>query len=88
MKLMNLGVAIKEIPMQEKKVGSIIIPETSSAPAKNRRGEVVAVGGGTDEREMEVRVGDVVMYKKDNYPLSEGCEIVHLNNILYVESRK
>ena len=85
---MNLGVAIKPKPEpeagEEKKVGSIFIPTTAKAPSMNKEGEVVAVGFGLPDRPMEVSVGDRVFYKKGNYPESNGCEIVSLDDILYV----
>ena len=45
-----------------KTAGGIIIPD--SAKEKPQRGVVIAVGSGTKEVEMEVKVGDVVLYGK------------------------
>jgi chaperonin GroES len=45
-----------------KTAGGIIIPD--SAKEKPQRGVVVAVGSGTKDVEMEVKVGDVVFYGK------------------------
>ena len=46
----------------EEKVGGIIIPDT--AKEKPQRGKVVAVGKGTKDHEMTVKVGDNVLYGK------------------------
>ncbi len=46
----------------EEKVGGIIIPDT--AKEKPQRGTVVAVGNGTKDEAMVVKVGDVVLYGK------------------------
>ena len=47
---------------EEEKVGSLIIPDT--AKEKPLAGKVVAVGPGTSEVKMEVKVGDQVLYGK------------------------
>lgn len=46
----------------EEKVGGIIIPD--AAKEKPQRGKVVAVGHGTKDEEMVLKVGDVVLYGK------------------------
>ncbi len=46
----------------EEKVGGIIIPD--AAKEKPQRGKVVAVGNGTKDEEMVLKVGDVVLYGK------------------------
>jgi len=46
----------------EEKVGGIIIPDT--AKEKPQRGKVVAVGKGTKDDEMVLKVGDTVLYGK------------------------
>ena len=46
----------------EQKVGGIIIPD--SAKEKPLKGEIVAVGNGTKDEEMVVKVGDNVLYGK------------------------
>ena len=49
------------LPAQaEEKVGGIIIP----AKEKPQRGKVVAVGNGTKDEEMILKVGDEVLYGK------------------------
>ena len=51
------------LPAQaEEKVGGIIIPDT--AKEKPQRGKVVAVGNGTKDEEMILKVGDEVLYRK------------------------
>ena len=46
----------------EEKIGGIIIPDT--AKEKPLQGKVVAVGGGTKDEEMVLKVGDQVLYGK------------------------
>ncbi|MCC8186073.1 MAG: co-chaperone GroES [Bacteroides sp.] len=55
-------VLIVPAPAEEKTVGGIIIPDT--AKEKPLKGEVVAVGQGTKEEEMILKVGDTVLYGK------------------------
>ena len=51
------------LPAQaEEKVGGIIIPDT--AKEKPQRGKVVAVGNGTKDEQMILKVGDEVLYGK------------------------
>ena len=51
------------LPAQaEEKVGGIIIPDT--AKEKPQRGKIVAVGNGTKDEEMMLKVGDEVLYGK------------------------
>ena len=47
---------------KEKTIGGIIIPDT--AKEKPLQGEVVAVGHGTKDEEMVLKVGDTVLYGK------------------------
>ncbi len=47
---------------EEKTIGGIIIPDT--AKEKPLKGEVVAVGQGTKDEEMILKVGDQVLYGK------------------------
>ena len=46
--------------LQKKTIGGIIIPDT--AKEKPLKGEVVAVGHGTKDEEMVLKVGDTVLY--------------------------
>ena len=53
-------VLILPAPAEEKTIGGIIIPDT--AKEKPLQGKVVAVGNGTKDEEMVVKVGDEVLY--------------------------
>ncbi|MCM1505183.1 MAG: co-chaperone GroES [Muribaculum sp.] len=55
-------VLIKPTPAEEKTLSGIIIPD--SAKEKPLRGTVLAVGNGTKDEEMVVKVDDVVMFGK------------------------
>lgn len=55
-------VLIKPVAVEEKTIGGIIIPD--SAKEKPLKGEVLAVGNGTKDEEMVVKVGDTVLYGK------------------------
>ena len=50
-------VLILPAPAEEKTIGGIIIPDTA-------KGEVIAVGNGTKDEEMVLKVGDTVLYGK------------------------
>lgn len=47
---------------EEKTIGGIIIPDT--AKEKPLKGEVIAIGNGTKDEEMVLKVGDTVLYGK------------------------
>ena len=53
---------IQPNPAEEKTAGGLIIPDT--AKEKPLAGKVIAVGPGTKEVTMEVKVGDQVLYGK------------------------
>lgn len=55
-------VLIAPAAAEEKTVGGIIIPDT--AKEKPLKGKVVAVGNGTKDEEMVLKVGDTVLYGK------------------------
>lgn len=55
-------VLILPAPAEEKTIGGIIIPDT--AKEKPLKGEVVAVGQGTKDEEMVLKVGDNVLFGK------------------------
>ena len=55
-------VLIAPAAAEEKTVGGIIIPDT--AKEKPLKGKVVAVGQGTKDEEMVLKVGDTVLYGK------------------------
>jgi len=55
-------VLIEPKEAEEKTASGIIIPDT--AKEKPQKGTVVAAGPGTKDEEMQVKVGDVVLYGK------------------------
>ena len=55
-------VVIKKLEAEEKTEGGIIL--TSSAQEKPQMAEVVAVGPGTKDEEMELKAGDKVVFSK------------------------
>ncbi len=55
-------VLVKPVTADEKTSGGIIIPDT--AKEKPQKGEVVAVGKGTEGNDLTVKPGDMVMYGK------------------------
>lgn len=55
-------VLVEPNPAEEKTAGGLFIPDT--AKEKPLAGKVVAVGPGTAEVTMEVKVGDQVLYGK------------------------
>ena len=60
-------VLILPAPAEEKTIGGIIIPDTiipDTAKEKPLQGEIVAVGNGTKDEEMILKVGDKVLYGK------------------------
>ena len=66
-------VLIEPAPAETKTGGGIIIPDT--AKEKPLQGKVVAVGAGTKDEEMVLKVGDEVLYGK-----YAGTEIEHEGN--------
>lgn len=63
-KIKPLGDRVLVEPQQaeEKTASGIIIPD--SAKEKPQKGTVIAVGPGTKDENMEVKVGDTVLYGK------------------------
>ncbi len=55
-------VLVKPCAAEEKTIGGIIIPDT--AKEKPLKGEVLAIGEGTKDEAMVVKVGDTVLYGK------------------------
>lgn len=55
-------VLVKPAPAEEKTVSGIIIPDT--AKEKPLQGTVLAVGNGTKDEEMVLKVNDTVLYAK------------------------
>ena len=63
MKIKPLADRVLILPVEvEQKVGGIIIPDT--VKEKPQRGKVVAVGNGTKDEDMILKVGDEVFYGK------------------------
>lgn len=63
-------ILVRPVAAEEKTVSGIIIPD--SAKEKPAKGEVLAVGQGTKDEAMVLKVGDVVLYGK-----YAGTEIEH-----------
>ena len=63
-------VLIEVLDSEEKTSGGIIIPDT--AKEKPQKGNIVAVGPGTKENPITVKVGDVILYGKYS-----GTELNH-----------
>ena len=55
-------VLVEPSAAEDKTAGGIIIPDT--AKEKPQKGTIVAVGQGTKDQPMTVKVGDVVLYGK------------------------
>lgn len=55
-------VLLKQLPAEEQTKSGFFIPDT--AKEKPSKAEVVAVGTGIKDVTMEVKVGDIVFYKK------------------------
>jgi len=55
-------VLVQPMEAESKTASGLIIPDT--AKEKPQKGTVVAVGPGTKDEEMQVKVGDVVLYGK------------------------
>ena len=64
MSLKPLGdrIVIKQFEAEEKTKSGIIL--TTSAQEKPSQAKVIAVGPGTKDVQMEVKVGDIVVYSK------------------------
>ncbi len=61
-KPLGARVLVEEVAAEQKTASGIIIPE--SAQEKPSKAVVVAIGKGTANEEMEVKVGDTVLYAK------------------------
>ena len=88
MKLVPLTdrVVLKQLEAEETTASGIVLP--GAAQEKPQEAEVIAVGPGTDEVKMEVKVGDKVIYSKyaGTQVKLEGEEyiIVKQNDVLAV----
>ena len=61
-KPLGCRVVIQKVEAEEKTSGGIIL--TSSAKEQPQMAEVVAVGSGTKDEEMELKAGDKVVFSK------------------------
>ncbi|MBR3785630.1 MAG: co-chaperone GroES [Firmicutes bacterium] len=79
LKPLGSRVIIKKLEAEEKTVGGIIL--TSTAKEKPQTAEVVAVGPGTKDEPMEVKVGDTVVFSKfaGTDVKYDGCEYTIMN---------
>ena len=66
-------VLVEPAAAETKRSSGIIIPDT--AKEKPQKGKIVAVGPGTNENPVTVKVGDVVLYGKYS-----GTELNHEGN--------
>ena len=79
LKPLGSRVIIKKLEAEEKTVGGIIL--TNTAKEKPQTAEVVAVGPGTKDEPMEVKVGDTVVFSKfaSTDVKYDGCEYTIMN---------
>ena len=79
LKPLGSRVIIKKLEAEEKTVGDIIL--TNTAKEKPQTAEVVAVGPGTKDEPMEVKVGDTVVFSKfaGTDVKYDGCEYTIMN---------
>ncbi len=80
MKPLGTRVILEPLQAEERTQGGIIIPD--SAKEKPQSGKVVAVGQGSKDEAMEVKVGDVVLYGKYS-----GTEISYEGNDYLIMSQ-
>ncbi len=73
-------VVIEPMAAETKTASGIYIPDT--AQEKPQKGKIVAVGSGTKDEEMKVKVGDIVLYGK-----YAGTEI-NINNEKFLIMRQ
>lgn len=84
MKPLKNRIVVKPLPVQEKTAGGIYIPDT----AKERpvKGTVLAVGTGSKDETMDIKIGDIVLYGKysgieydDNLIMSQSDVLAIIN---------
>jgi chaperonin GroES len=61
-KPINDRIVVKPLPAEERTKGGIIIPDT--AKEKPQQGEVIAVGPGKEGIQLNIHIGDRVLYGK------------------------
>jgi chaperonin GroES len=70
-KLRHDGVLVKPFDAENKTAAGIIIPD--SAQAKPTRGVIILVGPGTKDDPMDLKVGEIAIYRRQSgTPLTEG----------------
>ena len=64
MNLAPLGdrVVLKQLEAEEKTLSGIVLPD--NAKEKPQQAEVLAVGPGTEEEPMQLKVGDIVIFSR------------------------
>ena len=79
LKPLGRRVIIKKLEAEERTQGGIIL--TNTAKEKPQTAEVVAVGPGTKDEPMEVKVGDKVVFSKfaGTDVKYDGCEYTIMN---------
>ncbi len=79
LKPLGSRVIIKKLEAEERTQGGIIL--TNTAKEKPQTAEVVAVGPGTKDEAMEVKVGDKVVFSKfaGTDVKYDGCEYTIMN---------
>lgn len=78
-KPLGLRVAIKpHVKKEDKTSGGIIIPD--KAQKEPPTGDVIAIGNSTDEEDMIIDVGDVVLYGRILSEIEDGDEKIFLLN--------
>ena len=79
LKPLGSRVIIKKLEAEERTQGGIIL--TNTAKEKPQTAEVVAVGPGTKDEPMEVKVGDTVIFSKfaGTDVKYDGCEYTIMN---------
>ena len=79
LKPLGSRVIIKKLEAEERTQGGIIL--TNTAKEKPQTAEVVAVGPGTKDEPMEVKVGDTVVFSKfaGTDVKYDGCEYTIMN---------
>jgi len=73
-------IVVEPLPAETKTASGLYIPDT--AQEKPQKGKVIAVGSGTKDEEMKVKVGDLVLYSK-----YAGTEVT-VENVKYLIMRQ
>lgn len=69
---------------EEQKIGNIIIPDIVKKKLRTTWGVVVAIGKGTNEKPMEVSVGDRVCFEPDSSRVTIGDNmLIKHEDVLY-----